>query len=71
MLRTLISFLMVAVIKVAIAADYDVIVRNGTIYDGTGAPPYVADLAINGDRVSAIGQFPPGSADLEIDASGL
>lgn len=47
------------------------IIRNGSIYDGTGAPPYVADLAINGDRVSAIGQFAPGSADLEIDASGL
>ena len=65
MFRTLISFLMVAVINVAIAADYDVIIRNGNIYDGTGAPPYVADLAINGDRVSAIGQFAPGSANLE------
>jgi N-acyl-D-amino-acid deacylase len=62
---------MVAVINVAIAADHDVIIRNGSIYDGTGAPPYVADLAINGDRVSAIGQFASGSADLEIDASGL
>jgi len=71
MFRTLITFLMVAVINVAIAADYDVIIRNGSIYDGTGAPPYVADLAINGDRVSAIGQFASGSADLEIDASGL
>ena len=71
MFRTLISFLMVAVINGAIAADYDVIIRNGSIYDGTGAPPYVADLAINGDRVSAIGQFAPGSADLDIDASGL
>jgi N-acyl-D-amino-acid deacylase len=71
MFRTLITFLMVAVINVAIAADYDVIIRNGSIYDGTGAPPYVADLAINGDRLSAIGQFAPGSADLEIDASGL
>ena len=71
MFRTLITFFMVAVINVAIAADYDVIIRNGSIYDGTGAPPYVADLAINGDRVSAIGQFAAGSADLEIDASGL
>ncbi len=71
MFRTLISLLMVAVINGAIAADYDVIIRNGSIYDGTGAPPYVADLAINGDRVSAIGQFAPGSADLDIDASGL
>ena len=36
-----------------------------------GAPPYVADVAIRGDRVSAIGDFGGNSADLEIDASGL
>ncbi|MCB1695645.1 MAG: D-aminoacylase [Halioglobus sp.] len=71
MFRTLITFLMVAVINVAMAADYDVIIRNGSIYDGTGAPPYVADLAITGDRLSAIGHFAAVSADLDIDASGL
>ncbi|MDH4049210.1 MAG: D-aminoacylase [Gammaproteobacteria bacterium] len=53
------------------ATDYDVLVLNGTIYDGTGAPPYVADLAISGDRLSAIGTFADKSADLVIDAGGL
>ena len=52
-------------------ADYDVIVRNGTIYDGTGAPPYVGDIAISGDRLAAIGELGSATATLEIDATGL
>ena len=71
MLRTLPVLLMVAAINMAFAAEYDVLIRNGTVYDGTGAPPYMADVAISGDRVSAIGDFAQNSADLEIDASGF
>ena len=52
-------------------ADYDVIIRNGTIYDGTGAPAYVADVAIAGDRMAAIGSLDNQTATLEIDATGL
>jgi len=55
----------------AMAADYDVVIRGGTVYDGTGASPYAADVAISGDRVAAIGHFPPGAGELEIDAAGL
>ena len=33
----------------------DLIVRNGTIVDGTGAEPYVADVAVTGDRIAAVG----------------
>ena len=55
----------------AFADDYDVLIRNGTIYDGTGAPPYRADLAISGDRLSAIGDLSNDSGQLEIDADGL
>ena len=58
-------------INAAFAADYDVLIRNGTIYDGTGAPAYKADLAISGDRLSAIGDLAGYSANLEIDADGL
>ena len=37
--------------------DYDVILRGGTIYDGLGNEPVVADLAISGDRIAAIGDL--------------
>ncbi|MEW6158149.1 MAG: D-aminoacylase [Verrucomicrobiota bacterium] len=50
---------------------YDVVIRNGLIYDGSGRPPVRQDLAIKGDRVVALGKFKPGTARTEIDAHGL
>ena len=35
--------------------DYDVIIRNGDVYDGTGAPPARGDVAIRGARIEAVG----------------
>lgn len=49
---------------------YDVIVRNGTIYDGGGGEPYRGDVAIRGDRIVRVGRV-PGGARTEIDARGL
>ena len=49
---------------------YDVIIKSGRIYDGSGGPSYVADIAIEDDRIAAIGQLETG-ADLVIDAQGL
>ncbi len=51
--------------------DYDVVLRNGSIYDGTGSPPLQADLAIDGDRIAAIGELAAKTGRTEIDASGL
>jgi len=69
------SFLLLAVFSVsgniALAAPYDVLIVNGAIYDGTGAPPFMADIAITGDRVSAIGNLDKDSAAQVIDARGL
>ncbi len=48
---------------------YDVIVRGGTIVDGTGSPGFMADVAIKGDSIVGIGQIEGESASL-IDASG-
>ena len=50
---------------------YDVIVRNGTLFDGSGNPPVVGDLAIRGDRIVRVGGTVAGSAAREIDATGL
>jgi N-acyl-D-amino-acid deacylase len=53
------------------AADYDVIFRGGTVYDGSGAPAAVTDVAISGDRIAALGDLAGKTADREIDARGL
>ena len=51
--------------------DYDLIIRNGTLCDGSGNPPVRGDLAIEGDRIAAIGPLPDAHGQTEIDASGL
>ncbi|MCB9937482.1 MAG: membrane dipeptidase [Planctomycetaceae bacterium] len=47
------------------------IIRGGTIYDGTGSPGLVADIAIQGDSIAAIGDLSNATAKQQIDASGL
>jgi len=48
---------------------FDMVIRNGTVVDGTGAPGFEADVAIEGDRIAAIGKnLGPGTR--EIDARG-
>lgn len=53
------------------AKNYDVIIRNGTIYDGGGKKPFVADVAIQGDSIAAIGKLKRDHGKTEIDARGL
>ena len=48
----------------------DVVVRGGTLIDGTGGPPRTADVAVSGERIAAVGDLGALSADREIDASG-
>jgi len=47
----------------------DLVIRGGTIIDGSGAPPFDGDVAIEGDRISAVGKV-DGSGREEIDARG-
>ncbi len=50
---------------------YDVIIENGTIYDGTGEPGFQGDLAIVGDKIAAIGDLDATYAVTVIDAEGM
>src|SRR5579862_1357830 len=50
-------------------AQYDLVIRRGTLVDGTGAPGRIADVAISGGRIAAIGEI-DGNAEREIDATG-
>lgn len=53
------------------ASKYDVVIRGGMIYDGTGAEPYRGDVAIEGDRIAAIGSLGDIRGDTEIDANRM
>jgi N-acyl-D-aspartate/D-glutamate deacylase len=53
------------------SATYDVLIRGGRIVDGSGNPSSVADLAIAGDRIAAVGELGDATAGRVIDASGL
>ena len=52
------------------STEYDLLITNGDVYDGSGGDPYIADVAIAGDRIVAIGEG-LGSAKQTIDAAGL
>ncbi|MCC7132110.1 MAG: hypothetical protein IT352_05665, partial [Gemmatimonadales bacterium] len=55
------------------AARFDVVIRNGTVVDGSGASRFSADLGITGGRIVTIarGGLPAGSGRTELDAKGL
>jgi len=52
------------------SVTYDTIIRGGTIYDGSGATPYRADIGFTGQRIAAIGELGSASGRIEIDATG-
>ena len=51
-------------------AGYDVLIAGGTIYDGSGGPPLVGDVAIQGDRIVYVGPPAPHAARERVDAHG-
>ncbi len=53
------------------SAEYDVIIRGGTIYDGSGKPPFVGDVALRGDKIAAIGDLSADRGKTELRAVGL
>src|SRR5947199_1797810 len=66
-------FLVIASFGQIASADqqFDVIIKGGTVYDGTGGEGRVADVAILADRVAGVGDFPRASAKKTVDARGL
>ena len=49
---------------------HDLVIRNAVLHDGTGAPGVRGDLAVDGERIAAIGDA-VGAARIEVDAQGL
>jgi len=54
-----------------LAQQFDVVIRGGTVYDGTGSPGRRVDVAIRGDRIAGVGDFRSAQASTIVDASGL
>ncbi|WP_223276271.1 N-acyl-D-amino-acid deacylase family protein [Sphingomonas daechungensis] len=52
-------------------SDYDLLIDNGTIYDGMGGTPFTGDVAIKGDKIVYVGPQAPGAATKTIDATGM
>src|SRR5881392_361968 len=52
-------------------APFDIVIKGGTVYDGTGGEGHVTDVAIRGDRIAGVGDFAKASAKKTIDARGL
>jgi N-acyl-D-amino-acid deacylase len=50
---------------------YDILLQNGLVVDGTGLPPYQADVALEGGRIAKIGHLNPSQADYVVDAKGM
>jgi N-acyl-D-amino-acid deacylase len=53
------------------AEQYDVVLRNGMIYDGSGKAPFKGDIAVRGDRIVAVGNIGSAKGKSEVDVSGL
>ena len=71
MRKVTLLFLTVIIIVSAAAVSrsqtYDVVIKSGQIYDGSGGPSYVADVGVKDGHIAAIGQLRP-DADTVIDA---
>src|SRR6185503_15074972 len=70
-LTTMLLFSFSPASTTASAPQYDLIVRNGLVIDGSGRAGYRADLAIKGDRIVRIGKLKTSGAAREVDATGL
>jgi len=68
------TVVLLLVVTLPLAAEppaFDVLVRGGTVYDGSGGPPRRADVGLRGDRIEAVGDLAGAAGGAVIDAAGL
>jgi N-acyl-D-amino-acid deacylase len=63
-------WLLLFLVSPSFGADFDLVIRNGKVVDGSGNPWFYGDVAVKGDRIVGVGKV-DGSARREIDARGL
>jgi len=73
MTRAVFSFFLIGLLPVfgQEPPNFDVIIKGGTVYDGTGAEPRHVDVAIHRDRIAGVGDFEKAKAKTIVDAKGL
>lgn len=71
MKRLILVFLAMFLVGYQQDAEYDILIRNGMIYDGTGSKPYVGSIGIKDDRIGFVGMDAPAQGKIEVDADGL
>jgi N-acyl-D-amino-acid deacylase len=69
--ETLFTFLILLFTLPSVHQEFDLLITNGMIYDGSGGEPFSADIAVNGDRIVKIGTINPVQAKTVIDAEGM
>jgi len=71
MKRLPLFFLLLIVFSACQKQKFQIIIRGGTVYDGSGKPGVIADIGINADTVAYIGDLSKAVSDQDINASGL
>lgn len=70
-MKNLFLFVFLLILAACKTDTYDVIIRQGTVYDGSGNEPFVADIGINADTIAVIGDLSRAKGKTEINARGL
>ena len=70
-IAALLTVLLFAACASSAQPEYDLLIRNGQVFDGTGSAGVSAAIAVRGDRIVAIGPLQDARARLEVDAKGL
>jgi len=71
MMKVLCGLALVFLVACTSSPDFDIILRNGMIYDGSGSLPYAGDIAISGDTIAAIGDLKSYKGKTELDANRM
>jgi N-acyl-D-amino-acid deacylase len=70
-MKHIIGIALISLMACTPGPTFDIILRHGIIYDGSGSSPYVADVAINADTIAAIGDLERAKGEMDLDAEGL
>lgn len=66
-----IIILLISSFACTLKPDYDIVIRNGVIYDGSGSAPFSGDIAISADTIAAVGALDQVKGKQEIDVGGM